>query len=116
MRFMLPVDEAARRFVRAIDAGTTYTVIPWQMGVVVRLLRLLPTRCSTSSPAPTQAARARSCSRRPQPSWVMAGRYFLPSASATIGWVTWPLHTLRPAQAGVVLQGVLPALVGQRQP
>ena len=40
--FMLPVDEAARRFVRAIDAGTTYTVIPWQMGVVARLLRLLP--------------------------------------------------------------------------
>ncbi len=42
MPFMLPVDEAARRFVRAIDAGTTYTVIPWQMGVVARLLRLLP--------------------------------------------------------------------------
>lgn len=42
MPFMLPVDEAARRFVRAIDAGVTYTVIPWQMGVVARLLRLLP--------------------------------------------------------------------------
>lgn len=42
MPFMLPVDEAARRFVRAIDAGVTYTVIPWQMGVVAKLLRLLP--------------------------------------------------------------------------
>ncbi|WP_374246909.1 SDR family oxidoreductase [Zoogloea sp.] len=42
MPFMLPADEAARRFVRAIDAGTAYTVIPWQMGVVARLLRLLP--------------------------------------------------------------------------
>lgn len=42
MPFMLSVDEAARRFVRAIDAGVTYTVIPWQMGVVARLLRLLP--------------------------------------------------------------------------
>lgn len=42
MPFMLSVDEAARRFVLAIDAGVTYTVIPWQMGVVARLLRLLP--------------------------------------------------------------------------
>ncbi|WP_442770651.1 SDR family oxidoreductase [Zoogloea ramigera] len=42
MPFMLPADEAARRFARAIDAGTGYTVIPWQMGVVAKLLRLLP--------------------------------------------------------------------------
>ncbi|WP_374261170.1 SDR family oxidoreductase [Zoogloea sp.] len=42
MPFMLPADEAARRFVRAIDRGTRYTVIPWQMGVVAKLLRLLP--------------------------------------------------------------------------
>ena len=26
----------------AIDRGTTYTVIPWQMGVVAKLMRLLP--------------------------------------------------------------------------
>ncbi len=44
MPFMLPVDEAARRFVRAIDAGATYTVIPWQMGIVAKLLRALPNR------------------------------------------------------------------------
>ena len=27
---------------RAIDAGRSFRVIPWQMGVAVRLLRLLP--------------------------------------------------------------------------
>ncbi len=42
MPFMLPADDAARRFVRAIDAGAGYVVIPWQMGVVAKLLRLLP--------------------------------------------------------------------------
>ncbi|WP_328825028.1 SDR family oxidoreductase [Zoogloea dura] len=42
MPFMLPADEAARRFARAIEAGVSYTVIPWQMGLVARLLRLLP--------------------------------------------------------------------------
>jgi len=42
MPFLLPVDKAAVRFARAIASGTTYTVIPWQMGVVAKLLRLLP--------------------------------------------------------------------------
>ena len=42
MPFMLPADEAARRFAKAIDAGTGYAVIPWQMGVVAKLMRLLP--------------------------------------------------------------------------
>ncbi|WP_254050940.1 SDR family oxidoreductase [Zoogloea sp. LCSB751] len=42
MPFLLPADEAARRFARAIEAGVGYTVIPWQMGVVAKLLRLLP--------------------------------------------------------------------------
>ena len=42
MPFMLPADAAARRFAGAIEAGTGYTVIPWQMGVVAKLLRLLP--------------------------------------------------------------------------
>ena len=32
----------AADFVRAIDAGTSYAVIPWQMGVVAKLLRMLP--------------------------------------------------------------------------
>lgn len=42
MPFLLPVDEAARRFARAIDAGTSYAVIPWQMAFVAKLLRMLP--------------------------------------------------------------------------
>ncbi len=42
MPFMLTATEAARRFARAIERGRSYAVIPWQMGVVAKLLRLLP--------------------------------------------------------------------------
>jgi len=42
MPFLLPVDEAVRRFARAIERGCSYAVIPWQMGVVAKILRLLP--------------------------------------------------------------------------
>jgi NAD(P)-dependent dehydrogenase (short-subunit alcohol dehydrogenase family) len=42
MPFLLPADEAARRFGRAIERGVSYTVIPWQMGVVAKVLRILP--------------------------------------------------------------------------
>ena len=42
MPFLLPAAQAAERFVRAIERGTSYTVIPWQMGIVAKLLRLLP--------------------------------------------------------------------------
>jgi len=42
MPFLLPVDEAAKRFVAAIEEGVTYRVIPWQMGVVAKVLRVLP--------------------------------------------------------------------------
>ena len=42
MPFLMPADAAARRFARAIERGTSYTVIPWQMGVAAKLLRLLP--------------------------------------------------------------------------
>jgi short-subunit dehydrogenase len=42
MPFLLPADEAARRFVKAIDARVSYTVIPWQMAIVAKLLRILP--------------------------------------------------------------------------
>ncbi|MCV2370662.1 SDR family oxidoreductase [Roseateles oligotrophus] len=38
---MRPEDFAARAF-EAISAGASFRVIPWQMGVVARLLRLLP--------------------------------------------------------------------------
>lgn len=42
MPFLLAADEAARRMARAIERGVSYTVIPWQMGVVAKVLRLLP--------------------------------------------------------------------------
>ncbi len=42
MPFLLSADEFAERAFRAIEAGTSYRVIPWQMGVVGKLLRLLP--------------------------------------------------------------------------
>jgi short-subunit dehydrogenase len=42
MPFMLTADEAARRFIRAIERGASYAVIPWQMGLVAKSLRLLP--------------------------------------------------------------------------
>ncbi len=42
MPFMLPADVAARRIARQIARGASYAVVPWQMGLVARLLRLLP--------------------------------------------------------------------------
>jgi len=42
MPFILEADEAARRIARAIDAGKSYAVIPWQMAIVGRILRVLP--------------------------------------------------------------------------
>ncbi len=54
MPFLLPVDLAAQRFAAAIARGTSYTVIPWQMGIVAKLLRALPNwlydRLFTSAP------------------------------------------------------------------
>jgi len=42
MPFLLPAEEAAKRFARAIERGTSYTVIPWQMGIVAKILRFMP--------------------------------------------------------------------------
>lgn len=42
MPFMLDVDVAAARMVRAIERQTSFTVIPWQMGLVGRVLKILP--------------------------------------------------------------------------
>jgi len=54
MPFLLPVDQAAERFAATIERGTSYAVIPWQMGVVAKLLRVLPNwlydRLFTSAP------------------------------------------------------------------
>lgn len=42
MPFILQADDAARRFARAIAAGTSYAVIPWQMAIAGRVLAVLP--------------------------------------------------------------------------
>jgi short-subunit dehydrogenase len=42
MPFLMQPQDFAERAFRAIEAGASYRVIPWQMGVVAKLLRLLP--------------------------------------------------------------------------
>ena len=42
MPFLMSAEAFARRAVKAIDAGDSFRVIPWQMGWVVRLLRWMP--------------------------------------------------------------------------
>jgi len=42
MPFLMKPEDFAERAFRAIAAGASYRVIPWQMGVAARLLRLLP--------------------------------------------------------------------------
>jgi short-subunit dehydrogenase len=42
MPFLMPVERFAAQAARSIAAGTSYRVIPWQMGVVAKLLRALP--------------------------------------------------------------------------
>jgi len=42
MPFIITADDFARRFARALDAGKDYAVIPWQMGLVAKLLAVLP--------------------------------------------------------------------------
>lgn len=42
MPFLIDVDEAVQRFARVIDAKTSFTVIPWTMGIAARILRIVP--------------------------------------------------------------------------
>ncbi len=42
MPFLMQADDFAEQAYRAISAGSSYHVIPWQMGVVAKLLRLMP--------------------------------------------------------------------------
>jgi short-subunit dehydrogenase len=42
MPFLMKAEDFADAAFRAIGAGRSYRVIPWQMGVVAKLLRLLP--------------------------------------------------------------------------
>ncbi len=61
MPFLLPAPEAARRFARAIERGTSYTVIPWQMGIVAKFCS--PTGFTTAC-SPTRRASPECCSSR----------------------------------------------------
>lgn len=42
MPFLMSPERFANRAVAAIEAGASYKVIPWQMGIVAKLLRMLP--------------------------------------------------------------------------
>ena len=42
MPFLMQPEVFAERAFRAISAGTSYRVIPWQMGMLAKLMRLLP--------------------------------------------------------------------------
>jgi short-subunit dehydrogenase len=42
MPFLMPAEDFAEQAFRTIEAGRSYRVIPWQMGVVAKLLRALP--------------------------------------------------------------------------
>ena len=42
MPFLMDVDVAAQKFVKAISKKTRFVVIPWQMGVLAKLMRLIP--------------------------------------------------------------------------
>ena len=42
MPFLMPAEKFAAQAGAAIDAGVSYRVIPWQMGVVAKVLRMLP--------------------------------------------------------------------------
>jgi len=42
MPFLMKAEDFADRALRAIECGTSYRVIPWQMGVVAKIMRMLP--------------------------------------------------------------------------
>jgi short-subunit dehydrogenase len=42
MPFILTAEDAARRIVRVLDSSKSFAVIPWQMAIVGRLLKLVP--------------------------------------------------------------------------
>jgi short-subunit dehydrogenase len=42
MPFLMPADKAARSMARHIARGSRFAVMPWPMGLVARLLRVLP--------------------------------------------------------------------------
>jgi short-subunit dehydrogenase len=44
MPFMLSAEQAAQKMILAIDAGRDFVVLPWQMALIGRIMRVLPNR------------------------------------------------------------------------
>lgn len=67
MPFLMPAAQFAQKAACRIDAGSSYAVIPWQMGVVAKLLRMLPNRVYdlAFSRAPHKARGASATPRQP---------------------------------------------------
>jgi short-subunit dehydrogenase len=42
MPFLMKAEDFADQALRAIESGTSYRVIPWQMGVIAKVMRMLP--------------------------------------------------------------------------
>jgi short-subunit dehydrogenase len=42
MPFLMKAEDFAAQALRVIEAGSSYRVIPWQMGVVAKIMRMLP--------------------------------------------------------------------------
>jgi short-subunit dehydrogenase len=42
MPFILPAEEVAKKIARIVESGRTFVVIPWQMAIVARVLKVLP--------------------------------------------------------------------------
>lgn len=44
MPFLMDADEFAHKFADAVENKTRYQVIPWQMGIIANIMRLIPAR------------------------------------------------------------------------
>jgi short-subunit dehydrogenase len=44
MPFMMSAEQAAKKMILAIDAQRNFVVLPWQMAIIGRMMRLLPNR------------------------------------------------------------------------
>lgn len=44
MPFLMDADEFASRFANAVEAKARFKIIPWQMGVIAKIMRLIPPR------------------------------------------------------------------------
>ncbi len=63
MPFLMQPEDFAAQALRAIEAGTSYRVIPWQMGVVAKVMRLLPNALLDRA---VQGRAARSAAAKPE--------------------------------------------------